>query len=391
MNAYQEIYDQIPIRFDMASHIMLLGIVQGFFLALVIFLRASTQSAIHWFGWMLVVQCLVFLDVYLCYTGLMKYVIHLNDSTEFLVLFIAPTLYFFLYTLLERKSFSLIKFWPHFVLPTLYLLTQIQYLLSPEAIKLNAYLGAYHRDLGFVPDPVDFDYSYHHIKDHFRWLVLSSFVFYLFLTAKLVWKANKKGKMSTRNIRMDKYIFSRNTVIIFLVLFVCLFLVFLNFDDDGGDHYLGMLETLTIFITSFFILSESRFFEKSWIADKYETLSSNSVEFESVEEMLADSEYFTNPDISLKQVADKLDTNANTVSKLINSETGMNFNDYINQKRIERSKIRLLDPNFSHLTIEAIGQTVGFNSKSAFYVAFKKHVGQSPSAYVKAKNNEKRA
>ena len=389
MNAYQAIFDQIPIRFNLASHVMLLGIVQGFFLALVIFLRSSRKSAIHLFGWVLVVQCLVFLDVYLCYTGLMKYMIHFNDSTEFLVLLIAPTLYFFLYTLLERTPFSLKKHWPHFVLPLLYLLSQTNYYLSPAAVKLNAYLGAYHRELGYVDVPDGISYSYYPIKDRFRWLVLLSFTFYMFLAAKLVLKARKNGRVSARNVRMDKYDFSRNTVIIFLILFVTLFLIFLNFDDDGGDHYLGVLETVTIFITSFFILSESRFFEKSWIADKYETLSSNSIQFETIEDFMSESEFFANPDTTLKTVAEKLETNSNTISKLINSETGMNFNDYINQKRIELSKTRLLDPDFAHLTIEAIGQTVGFSSKSAFYASFKKHVGLSPSAYVKDKLKQK--
>lgn len=60
MNDVAAILDQIPIRYDLASHIMLLGIVQGVFLALVIFLRAKRDSAIIFFGWSLLVQCLVF-------------------------------------------------------------------------------------------------------------------------------------------------------------------------------------------------------------------------------------------------------------------------------------------------------------------------------------------
>jgi AraC-like DNA-binding protein len=217
--------------------------------------------------------------------------------------------------------------------------------------------------------------------------VLVSFAFYLFLTAKLVWNAKKNGKATPKKIRMDKYVFSRNTVIIFLILLITLFLVFSNFEDDSGDHYLGILETVTIFITSFFILSESRFFEKSWLADKYETLSTNSISFETIEDFMAESEFFSAQDASLKSVAKELSTNANMVSKIINSETGMNFNDYINQKRILLSKDRLLDGNYAHLTVEAIGLSVGFNSKSAFYAAFKKHVGQSPSAYIKAEKS----
>lgn len=383
MDDVKVIFDQIPIRHDLASHIMLLGIVQGFFLAFVIFLRAKRKSAINLFGWSLLVQCLVFLDVYLCYTGLMKYMIHFNDSTEFLVLLITPTLYFFLYTLLERKPITFKKLWPHFVIPLLYVISQFNYYTSPVEVKLNAYLGAYYRNLGFVDVPEGFNYSYHYIKDQFRWLVLFSFAFYLVLSLMLVIKTRKKGWTSSKNIKVDKYIFSRNTVIFFFVLMLTLFIIYLNYDDDGGDHIIGMIQTVTIFFTSFFILSESRFFEKSWIADKYETLSSNSIQFETLESFISESHYYSQQEISLKKVAEQLDTNGNTVSKLINTETGTNFNDYINQKRIALAKERLLDNEFKQLTVEAIGESVGFKSKSAFYNAFKKHAGQSPSAFMK--------
>lgn len=383
MNDVTAILDQIPIRYDLASHIMLLGIVQGFFLALVIFLRAKRDSAIIFFGWSLLVQCLVFLDIYLCYTGLMKYTMHLNDSTEFLVLLIAPTLYFFLFALLERKPIGLKRHWPHFILPLLYIISQVNFYTSPIEVKINAYLGAYHSDLGFLEVPGTMDYSYHHIKDQFRWLVLISFAFYLILSLLLVLKSRKKGWTKAKNIKVDKYIFSRNTVIFFLVILLTIFIIYLNFDDDGGDHIIGIIQTATIFITSYFILSESRFFEKSWIADKYETLSGKSVQFRTLEAFIEDSQYYTHQDISLKKISEQLDTNSNTISRLINSETGNNFNDYINQKRIALAQVRLFHPEFQQLTIEAIGESVGFRSKSAFYSAFKKHTGQSPSAYMK--------
>lgn len=375
--------DKIPIRHNLASHIMLLGIVEGLFLVLVIFLRTKRNSAIRLFGWALLVQCLVFIDIYLCYTGLMKKVLFLNDSTEVFVLLIAPTLYFFLYSLLKRKPFTLKKHWYHFVLPVAYGLSQINYSLSPIEVKLNAYIGAYHRDLGFVDVPNSVNYSYHIIKDQFRWILLFGFAFYLILSARLVVSTWRTKEMSAKNIKVDKYTFSRNTVFFFLALLLFIFLIFINYDDDRGDHYIGIFGTMTIFVTSFFILSESRFFEKTWIADKYETLSSNSLEFGAVEDFLNQGAYYCHQDISLKDLAENLNTNTNTVSKLINSKTGMNFNDFINQKRIQLAKIRLLNEEFANYTVEAIGQTVGFRSKSAFYSAFKKHVGSSPSSFMK--------
>ena len=116
---------------------------------------------------------------------------------------------------------------------------------------------------------------------------------------------------------------------------------------------------------------------------KYETAAANEIDMQIIEEnVLADGYYLTN-EISLKTLASKLEVGQNALSKTINSEFGMNFNDYINQKRVVEAKKRLLNKDFGHLTVEAIGNSVGFNSKSAFYNAFKKHSGTSPSAYVK--------
>jgi AraC-like DNA-binding protein len=389
MEDIKTILEQIPIRHNLVSQIMLVGIVQGLFLILVIFLRTKKGSEIRLFGWALLVQCLVFADIYLCYTGLMKKVLFLNDSTEIFVLLIAPTLYFFLHSLLKREPFSLKKQWYHFILPVAYGLSQLNYTLSPLEVKLNAYLGAYHRELGFVEVPESINYSFHIIKDKFRWILLFSFTFYLVLSSRLVAQTWRKKEVSAKNIKVDKYAFSRSAVLFFLILLVFIFMIFLNYNDDGGDHYIAIFGTVIIFITSFFIFSESRFFEKSWIADKYETLSTNSLQFEAVEQFLIDTDYYCKQDVSLKNLALELNTNANTVSKLINSKTGMNFNDFINSKRILLAKTRLLDEEFAHLTVEAIGHSVGFRSKSAFYTAFKKHVGSSPSSFMKQKKEQK--
>ena len=381
----QSILDQIPIRHDIASHLMLLGVVQGFFLSFVIFARARKNSAITFLGWSLFFQSLVFLDTYLCYTGLIKYMLHFNDSTEVFVLLIAPTIYFFTYALLERKPITLKKHWPHFLLPFVYGLSQINYYKGPLAVKLNAYLGAYYDNLGYMPVPDSFNFSYHIIKDEFRWMILFSFVLYLVLSARLVFKSRRKKGLAPKKVKVDKYAFSRNTVALFVFLLIFLFLIFLNHDDDGGDHYIAILQTVITFITTFFIISESRFFENSWIADKYETLTTNGLSFIEIESFIHDNNYFESSEATLNDLAKKLETNPNLVSKLINTETGNNFNDYINQKRVQLAQEKLVKAEYAHLTVEAIGNLVGFSSKSAFYNAFKKYVGTSPSQYSKNK------
>jgi AraC-like DNA-binding protein len=58
-----------------------------------------------------------------------------------------------------------------------------------------------------------------------------------------------------------------------------------------------------------------------------------------------------------------------------------NFFDFINFYRVQEVKTRLNDPAEKHLTFVALAQEAGFNSKSAFYAAFKKHTKMTPSQF----------
>ena len=385
MEGIQDIIDQIPIQHDLASHIMFLGIAQAYFLGIIIFVRSSKNSAIRIFGWSLLFQALVCTDTYLCYTGLMKHILHLNDSTEVFVLLIAPTIYFFIYALLERKPITFKKHWIHFLVPFLYLVSQTGYFLSPLSVKLNAYLDAYHDNIPMVPVPDWVTYGYQIIKDEFRWIILANFSIYLILSGLVVYNKGKQKKLPTQKVKMDKYVFTRNTVLLLILLLAITFTIYLKYEDDGGDHFIVIFVGSLAFMSSFFVISESRFFENSWIADKYETLTNDSLSFKNIDAYVMENKYFLVQNSSLKGLSEKLETSPNTLSRSINSETGLNFNDYINQKRVDTAKERLLDPSFSNLTIEAIGNSVGFSSKSAFYNAFKKHTGHSPSTFLKQK------
>jgi YesN/AraC family two-component response regulator len=162
-------------------------------------------------------------------------------------------------------------------------------------------------------------------------------------------------------------------------------MVYLNYEDDGGDHYITLFVfAITLFSTIAF-LSESRFFQKTWLIDKYETqsVSENAPSMEAVFQAVKAETFFTSPKASLKGLATVFETHPNTISRLINQETGGNFNDYLNRFRIDLARERLLSEDYRHLTIEGIGQSVGFRSKSSFYQAFKKQTGKSPSQFVR--------
>jgi len=100
---------------------------------------------------------------------------------------------------------------------------------------------------------------------------------------------------------------------------------------------------------------------------------------------------YENPDISLDSLADQIKTHRNYLSLVINEKGGRNFMDFINSYRVKDLQKRLHDPKYENWTILAVAFDVGFNSKSAFYTAFKKITGQTPSEYRKSIEMEARA
>jgi AraC-like DNA-binding protein len=92
---------------------------------------------------------------------------------------------------------------------------------------------------------------------------------------------------------------------------------------------------------------------------------------------------FLDPGLSLDILASEIKMSTTKVSNIINNHSEFNFSDYINQLRIEKAKIILLEPKYEDYSIEAIGFECGFNSKSTFYTAFKKFANTTPLEFKK--------
>jgi AraC-like DNA-binding protein len=82
--------------------------------------------------------------------------------------------------------------------------------------------------------------------------------------------------------------------------------------------------------------------------------------------------------LTIDDVAESLQTNTKYLSQIINETYQKNFYNYINMFRVNDSKEMLISPEFSNYSTEGIAKSVGFNSKSSFYTAFKKYTGLTP-------------
>ena len=100
-----------------------------------------------------------------------------------------------------------------------------------------------------------------------------------------------------------------------------------------------------------------------------------------IERLMGTEKIFTNPKLSIQDVAFLLNTNSKYISQVLNEHYGKNFFSFINHYRVEEAK-QLLSSNMADkYSILGIGQMAGFSSKSSFNEAFKVITGVTPSVY----------
>ncbi len=88
--------------------------------------------------------------------------------------------------------------------------------------------------------------------------------------------------------------------------------------------------------------------------------------------------------ITVEDLAKRLNVSARHLSQAIHTHLNQNFYDLMNHYRIEAAKQRLQDASSRSHTLLAVAYDVGFNSKSVFNAAFKKHAGMTPKEFRKS-------
>ena len=91
---------------------------------------------------------------------------------------------------------------------------------------------------------------------------------------------------------------------------------------------------------------------------------------------------YLNPDLNLSDLADELQINRAELSKIINSGFHKNFNDFINEYRVNTFKEKLNLGKHKQLSLLGIAYDCGFNSKATFNRVFKKITQISPTEFL---------
>lgn len=123
-------------------------------------------------------------------------------------------------------------------------------------------------------------------------------------------------------------------------------------------------------------------------AHKYERVKLDEEECERIvrrmKALIEKSKMYTNPDLKMSEVADRLHLSASKLSQVFNLYMKENYYDFINRYRIEEFKRLIAAGEYERYTLTALSEKCGFK-KSTFFTSFRKFEGMTPTEYLKKK------
>lgn len=92
---------------------------------------------------------------------------------------------------------------------------------------------------------------------------------------------------------------------------------------------------------------------------------------------------YTQKNVSLRSLSQAFETNPRYLSEIINKHKNINFNNYINELRIDYIIKKLENnPEYRKYKVSYLAEEAGFSSHSLFTTVFKNKVGKSPTEFI---------
>jgi len=370
----------------------IIGIFISFFLAVLILTKKGRNRAdvilgiwmmvigIHIFGYYSFVSGLVFEYPKLMWIFLPYAFVH------------GPLLYLYTLALTRPDRFKSKKWLLHFVFPLTMVISIIPFMFLPENERIIIYKNQGRGYENIMPD----------------WTILLTItgVFYIIITYILLYQHKKRidnqfSNQEKINLNWLRFLFYGMLVTWIIIIFVqkdewifSMSTVFLIFIGYFGIRQPGIFTNQNIDIAEFEpisdVVAENEKNNSGTEKKKYAKsgLSPDTAKeiHRRLQSVMKNERLFTQPELTLTDLASRLEIHPNYLSQVINDLEGVNFYDYVNALRIEEFKKLVALRENQKYTFLALAYDCGFNSKSAFNRFFKKITGLSPSEYSKKIN-----
>jgi AraC-like DNA-binding protein len=364
---------------DFITFLILFGISIGVFLGiLLITLGRGNKSANRLLGLLLLSFSLSITGFVIERTDTQHLYHYLQGLTQSVLFLFGPLFFFYVKVLTKRKFVFREDYLFHF-LPFLFLIIyQIPFLVKDPAEKLPIIQSGTFR---------------------IEWMAILSvqivhLFIYLFFAYKLIRKHEKRIKTTMSSIERINLNWLRAGVLLFVAVFsmIMTFVVLFLTGIDLLKYFQVIIPisvSLIILMMGFYGLKQPIIFsqENKVKPKKYEKSNlTNSLSEEYLEKLLCymDTEKpYLQSNLTLQKLALAIGITPHHLSQIINEKLKQNFFDFVNQYRVKEAQKMLVHPQGQLLTILAISEEVGFNSKTAFNTAFKKVTKMTPSDFRK--------
>jgi AraC-like DNA-binding protein len=366
---------------DFISIIILLGIIQGFFIGLLLLMmknpnqRANRFLAFLYFSFSVSISHFFFLR-----TGIYQEYPHLL-RVAFPSLFLFGPLFYFYVRILTDRSTKLRPVHLTHLLPFIVsiLISLPFYLSSPEA-KLE-YLATIHTvegvHLGMVLGMIQLFHVF-------------AYVLAVRKLLRLYDERIRETKSSIERINL-RWLWLCNAFFIGVFGLIFVLIVLQTVGIPTVEFYgiaIPIIVSFIIYLMGYLGLRQPEIFsasEEMGTGKKYarSTLTPDRAvqQLERLQEFMQTERPFLESELTLTRLAEQLEIPPHHLSQILNESLNQNFFDFVNGYRVEEAKRLLEDPEKSAYTVLAVAEEAGFNSKTAFNTAFKRIVGKTPSEY----------
>ena len=240
-------------------------------------------------------------------------------------------------------------------------------------------------------------YSYVYLTQ--QWLGVISILIYSFICLTILVKHQKKLKEYYSKIENISLKWLQTPIIIYASYFI-LWNVLTEIDrfifDRSLREYYFLPNFVILSITTCwlgfkgYVQKERDFVSLKSIPKKTKTNTAekDKVFISKLNDLLKTQKPYLNPELNLSTLSEMLEMKPKQVSAKINSNYSQNFYDLVNSYRVKEFQERLKSSSLEKFSLLGLAFDSGFNSKSTFNNAFKKHTQLTPSQYIKTIKKE---
>ena len=218
----------------------------------------------------------------------------------------------------------------------------------------------------------------------FNTLYLTQWLIYVWMCITEVYKSNQSSKF--KSYFLPGYIR--------LIFYGLIFLIIVRFGIPIIYQDYALHKNIIDITTAIYLIAISSYFihrPLNFSTDFLQTEPTEEViNYEEtmkrkLSQVMTKEKVFLNPELTLNELADKLEIKVSELSQFINSNLNKNFNDFVNEYRVNEFK-RLVSAQDvdSKATVIELAFDSGFNSKASFNRIFKEATGMTPSEYRKS-------